>query len=79
MRLNTRIKSADGRIGTVCYNDLDGAGGVWGEHNFDMPPGGYGDNLPQPEFMLRAAYDNATVAEFVPEFEVIEQPESEAA
>ena len=32
---------------------LDGNGGVWGEHVFEMPPTGFGDNLPAPEFMLR--------------------------
>jgi hypothetical protein len=52
MKLNTIIEMADGRIGTVCYHNLDGVGGVWGEHIFEMPEGGFGD-LPQPEFMLR--------------------------
>ena len=52
MTLNTLIKLPDGRIGTICYNCLDGAGGVWGEHVFEMPEGGFGD-LPEPEFMLR--------------------------
>jgi len=54
MKLNTRIKLPDGRIGTICYNHIDGVGGVWGEHEFIMPDGGFGDELPKPEFMLRS-------------------------
>lgn len=53
MRLNTVIRLPDGRIGTICYHNLDGDGGVWGEHEFTMPENGFGD-LPAPEFMLRA-------------------------
>lgn len=53
MKLNTVIKLPDGRIGTLCWNHLDGEGGVWGEHHFVMPEGGFGDELPEPEFMLR--------------------------
>jgi hypothetical protein len=53
MKLNTIIKLLDGRIGTICYNNLDGVGGVWGEHNFTMPRGSFGDELPEPDFMLR--------------------------
>lgn len=52
MKLNTIIKLPDGRIGTICYNCLDGVGGVWGIKKFEMPEGGFG-NLPRPEFMLR--------------------------
>jgi len=52
MTLNTVIRLPDGRIGTICWNHLDGTGGVWGEHQFEMPEGGFGD-LPAPEFMLR--------------------------
>lgn len=52
MKLNTQIKLPDGRIGTICYNHLDGVGGVWGKHEFEMPPTGFGD-LPEPDFMLR--------------------------
>lgn len=53
MKLNTLIKLPDGRIGTICYNHLDGAGGVWGEHSFTMPENGFGNELPEPDFMLR--------------------------
>lgn len=53
MKLNTLVKLPDGRIGTICYNHLDGAGGVWGEHHFEMPEGGFSDDLPEPDFMLR--------------------------
>jgi len=52
MKLNTIIKLPDGRIGTICYNYIDGSGGVWGKQEFKMPEGGFGD-LPEPEFMLR--------------------------
>lgn len=52
MRLNTIVKLPDGRIGTICHNHLDGNGGVWGRHYFEMPEGGFGD-LPEPDFMLR--------------------------
>ncbi len=53
MNLNTLIKLPDGRIGTICYNNLDGVGGMFGKHHFIMPYGGFGDELPEPEFMLR--------------------------
>ena len=53
MKLNTVIKLPDGRIGTICYYNIDGCGGVWGEHSFRMPESGFGDELPAPEFMLR--------------------------
>jgi len=46
MKLNTIIRLPDGRIGTICWRHLDGEGGIWGRHSFDMPPGGVGDNLP---------------------------------
>ena len=52
MKLNTIIKLPDGRVGTICWNNLDGSGGVWGKHHFEMPPNGFGD-LPEPTFMLR--------------------------
>ncbi len=53
MKLNTVIELLDGRIGTICYHHLDGYGGVWGRYTFEMPAGGFGDELPAPEFMLR--------------------------
>lgn len=53
LHLNDRIRLPDGRVGTICWNNLDGCGGVWGEHHFEMPSGGFGDELPAPEFMLR--------------------------
>ena len=52
MKLNTIIRLSDGREGTICYHHLDGCGGVWGRHTFEMPEGGFGA-LPEPEFMLR--------------------------
>jgi len=53
MKLNTIIELPDGRIGTICYRHIDGEGGVFGKHKFKMPEGGFGDELPEPEFMLR--------------------------
>jgi len=53
MELNTLIKLPDGRIGTICYNHLDGTGGIWGEHRFEMPEEGFNNDLPEPDFMLR--------------------------
>ena len=55
MKLNTRIRTPDGRIGTMCYHNLDGDGGVWGEHTFTMPENNFSDALPAPDFMLRDA------------------------
>ena len=52
-KLNDFIELPDGRTGTICYNNLDGAGGVWGRHAFEMPTTGFGDELPYPDFMLR--------------------------
>lgn len=52
MKLNTIIKMPDGRIGTICWNHLDGEGGVWGEHHFEVEES-FSDDLPAPEFMLR--------------------------
>ena len=82
MKLNTKIKLPDGRIGTICYNDLDGVGGVWGEHSFTMPIGGFGDELPEPEFMLRKKELEGRVgsmdivSECVGEqFEIVSEPE----
>jgi len=53
MKLNTVIRLPDGREGTICWNHLDGSGGVWGHHYFEMPDGGFGDDLPAPQFLLR--------------------------
>lgn len=47
-KLNTVLRFDDGRIGTVCYNCLDGVGGMWGVHTFlDR------DNLPAPEWIAK--------------------------
>lgn len=79
MKLNTIIKLPDGRIGTICYNYLDGSGGIWGKHELKMPKGGFGD-LPAPEFMLRMPeikqfirHSNRSDLEYVgEEFEIVE-------
>ena len=52
MKLNTRV-TVGGKVATVCYNGLDGTGAVYGEHAFEMPVGGFGDELPEPDFMLK--------------------------
>lgn len=53
MKLNTVIKLPDGRVGTICYNNLDGVGGMFGLHTFEVPDESFSDKLPEPEFMLR--------------------------
>lgn len=57
MKLNTVIQLPDGRVGTICYNNLDGTGGVWGRHIFIMPERSFGDELPGPDFLLRTHTD----------------------
>lgn len=52
--LNTIVELPDGRIGTICYNHLDGQGGVFGEQQCTM------EELPKIEFMLRDPYDGQT-------------------
>ncbi len=54
LHFNDIIRLPDGREGTICYHFLDGDGGVWGKHKFSMPDSGFGEELPLPEFMLRA-------------------------
>ena len=51
MKLNTLVRIGED-VATVCYNNLDGVGVVWGEHTFQMPSGGFGDGLPPPDVML---------------------------
>jgi hypothetical protein len=53
VKLNTIIRLPDGREGTICYHNLDGDGGVWGQHTFQMPRDGFGEELPRPDFILR--------------------------
>lgn len=53
MRGGTVIRLPDGRVGTVCYNNLDGVGGVWGERDFSGTNQNFDDGWPRPEFMLR--------------------------
>ena len=58
--LNAVVKLPDGRIGTICYNNLDGQGGIWGEYRFKRPANSFSDDLPKPEFMLRESYVGQT-------------------
>jgi len=53
MRPGTVIRLPDGRIGTICYNNLDGEGGVWGRFNPAGIPLGFNDQWPEPDFLLR--------------------------
>ncbi len=55
LALGTKIRLPDGRVGTMCWRHLDGEGGVFGEHDFSDVnlEGGFSDDLPAPEFMLR--------------------------
>lgn len=48
MKANTVVELSDGRIGTICYNWLDGYGGKFGIHIFDE-----NGDLPAPDFLLR--------------------------
>ena len=53
MRPGTILKFEDGRVGTICYRNLDGEGGVWGRHDFSGIPHNVNDQWPAPQFMLR--------------------------
>ncbi len=64
MKLNTIIKLPDGREATICYHNLDGCGAVYGRHVFKMPKHSFGDELPEPEFMLKDT-----------DFEIVEIPD----
>ena len=59
MKAGVVIKLPDGRIGTLCYSNLDGEGGVWGEHDFSHIPIGFNDFWPEPEFLLREPFPGA--------------------
>jgi hypothetical protein len=72
MKLGTKVKMEDGRIGTVVYNGLDGVGIKWGVHNpntedFEGTSGGLfdddiGPDWPwRPEAMLRESYPSASL------------------
>jgi len=50
---NTKIRLPDDRVGTICWNHLDGCGGVWGIHDFSKIEEAFSDKYPAPEFMLR--------------------------
>jgi hypothetical protein len=80
VKLNTIIRLPDGREGTICYHNLDGCGGVWGRESFKMPFNGFGDNLPEPQFMLREKRVEHLLRERMPavecvgeEYEVVQQ------
>ena len=88
--LNTIIRLPDGRVGTVCYNMLQGCGGVWGRHAFVMPENPIGDGLPPPDFLLRERCVQAVIDRYWPTAgdapecvgeacEVVSRPEKEAA
>ena len=68
MRAGTIIKLPDGRIGTVCYHNLDGYGGVWGRQALDPK------DPPAPEFMLRRPYPSASVDCVGDDYEATETP-----
>ena len=64
MNLNTEIRFEklrgpdNERTATVCYNNLDGVGVVWGRYHFKMPWNGFGDELPEPDVMLKDVPDD---------------------
>ena len=53
MKAGTVIKLPDGRVGTICYSNLDGEGGVWDRHDFSHIEQNINDDWPEPDFMLR--------------------------
>lgn len=53
MKGGTIIKLPDGRVGTICYHNLDGYGGIWGKHDFSRTPQNFDDKWPRPAFILR--------------------------
>ena len=83
MKLGTKVKLSDGRIGTVVYNSLDGVGIKWGEHNpdpkdFEGTHGGLfeSETVPEdfkwyPDAMLRNPYPSATLPCVGTEYEVL--------
>lgn len=86
MKAGTIIQMADGRIGTVVYNGLDGVGVKWGEHEVTLddlsggnPMKSIGIGSPDPPFdykwlpeaMLRKNYANATIPCVGKDFEVL--------
>jgi len=77
MKLNTVVKLPDGRIGTICHHFLDGNGGVWGKHKFEMAHGGFGGDIPERQFMLREKeVEHLLGYECVgEEFEIIYEPD----
>lgn len=56
MKPGAIIELPDGRRGTLTYHNLDGRGGIWGEHDLSHLPEGFDDGWPEPEFMLRDPY-----------------------
>jgi hypothetical protein len=60
MKAGTYIKLPDGRIGTICWNNIDGQGGIWGFHPElkELADIGFDDRFPCPEFMLRLKIQN---------------------
>lgn len=75
MKLGTIIELSDGRVGTICYHNLDGYGGVWGRRNFTGIEPGFHDGIPAPEFMLRDSLRDPTAgAECVgEEYRIVER------
>ena len=55
MKAGTFVKLPDGRVGTICYRNLDGEGGIWGYHPElkELANEGFDDRFPCPQFMLR--------------------------
>jgi hypothetical protein len=83
MKLGTKVKLPDGRIGTVVYNSLDGVGIKWGEHepnpkDFEGTHGGLfeseivPDDFPWfPDAMLRTSYPSASLPCVGNDYEVL--------
>lgn len=50
---NTIIKLKNGRIGTTCYNGLDGVGIKYGEHHFNI-----NKDFPEPDLIIKEPEKN---------------------
>ena len=70
MKPNTIIKLPDGRIGTVCWHNLDGYGGVWEKHYFQVKKD-FDDNFPSPLFMLREKSVENVLRKYHPDIECV--------
>ena len=82
MKAGTLVRFFDGRIATVCYNQLDGVGVCLGDKRDEVlaatkaESNGWGENdlFPVPTIMLRERYPHppSTITEFIVGYEIVE-------